>query len=190
MNEAHVTTASSETSESGDVRAILKERARALARPIAAHAQSATRSVVVFSLGGERYALETQHVFSVTRLCDVFPLPGAAPHVLGLTSVQGELLVVFDLRVLMGTARPARTDATRMLVLGKKHAELAVIADAVHDVQSLSDSDLFASPTSAAEGEMQWLAAVTREAVSVFDASALLSDPRLYVDEASAGALP
>jgi len=176
--------------EPRDVRALLKERARALAQPMAELANSASRTVVVFSLGDERYAIETRYVLTVTRVCDVFPLPGAGAHVLGLTSVQGELLVVFDLRVLMGTARPARADATRMLILGNKHAELAIIADLVHDVQPLLDSDLFQVPASSAEGDMPYLSGVTREAVSVFDGSVLLSDPRLYVDETGAGPLP
>jgi purine-binding chemotaxis protein CheW len=176
--------------EPGDVRALLKERARALAQPMAELAQSASRSMVVFSLGDERYAIETRYVFTVTRVCDVFPLPGAGAHVLGLTSVQGELLVVFDLRVLMGTARPAHADGTRMLILGNKHAELAIIADVVHDVQPLQDSDLFPVPASSADGDKPFLTGVTREAVSVFDGSVLLSDPRLYVDETGAGHLP
>jgi purine-binding chemotaxis protein CheW len=173
-----------------DVHAILKERASALARPVADLAPRASKSMVVFSLGDERYAIETRFVFSVTKLCEVFPLPGAAAHVLGLTSLQGELLVVFDLRALMGTTRAAPSDATRMMILGNKHAELAVIADAVHDVQSLDDVDLYPLPTSAAEGEKSYLTGVTSEAVSVFDGSALLSDPRMYVDESGAGLLP
>lgn len=173
-----------------EARALLRERARALAQPIAERVHSLSRSMVVFSLGDERYALETRFVFAVTRVYEVFPLPGAASHVLGLTSVQGELLVVFDLRVLMGVPRPARGDATRMMILGTKHAELAIIADAVHDVQPLRDSDLFPLPTSTAEGERSYLSGVTREAVSVFDGSALLTDPRLYVDELSAGLSP
>lgn len=184
MNEALLPPTDAET------RALLKERARALARPVSEVAPSLSRSMVVFSLADERYALETQYVLAVTRVCDVVALPGAAPHVLGLASVQGELLVVFDLRVLMGLAQPARAEATRMLILGTKHAELAIIADAVHDVQPLRASELFPLPASTSEGDRPYLSGVTREAVSVFDGSALLGDPRLFVDDVSAGHSP
>lgn len=176
--------------ESSGVRELLKERARALARPLTELVPGTSRSVVVFSLGDERYAIETCYAFSVTRLYEVFPLPGAASHVLGLTSVQGELLVVFDLRVLMGTSRPTRADSTRMMILGNKHAELAIIADIVHDVQPLQDGDVFPLALSSADGDKPYLTGVTRDAVSVFDGSALLADPRLYVDESGAGLLP
>jgi purine-binding chemotaxis protein CheW len=183
----------SETLEAGSTsaRELLRERARVLARPIAAPLTNASRSVVVFSLGDERYAIETRYVFATQRLCEVFPLPGAASHVLGLTSVQGELLVMFDLRELLGTQRPARSDATRMLILGDKYAELAIIADAVHEVQNLHSSELFDIPAAAAsEGDKPYLCAVTKDAISLFDGPALLADPRLYVDEPNTGLMP
>lgn len=179
-----------ESSEAAHVRAVLKERARALARPVTELVESTSRSMVLFNLGEERYAIETRFVVTVARMCDVFPLPGAAAHVLGLTSVQGELLVMFDLRVMMGIPSPARADATRMMILGSKHAELAIIVDAVHDVLRLQDNDLYPLPVSTAEGERPYLRGVTSEAVNVFDGSALLADPRLYVDESSAGLMP
>ncbi|HET8939908.1 MAG TPA: chemotaxis protein CheW [Polyangiales bacterium] len=177
-------------SETLDATQVLRERARALARPIAPAYSSAIRNVVVFSLGDERYAIETRYVFTAQRLSEVFPLPGAASHVLGLTTLQGELLVMFDLRVLLGIARPARTEATRMLVLGDKHAELAIIADAVHDVQELRANELFELPAAASDGDSPYLCAVTNDAISLFAADILLADPRLYVDEMNTGLMP
>lgn len=179
-----------DVNEAANARELLRERARTLARPIAPLITSASRNVVVFSLGDERYAIETRFVFSAQRMTEVFPLPGAGPHVLGLTSLQGELLVMFDLRVLLGTRRPARTDATRMLVLGDKNPELAIIVDAVHDVQELHASDLFEVPAALSDGDKAYLCAVTKDAVSLFDTLALLADPRLYVDEQNTGFTP
>jgi purine-binding chemotaxis protein CheW len=180
----------SEALAATSARDILKERARALAKTLAVQESSVARSVVVFGLGDERYAIETRFVFAVQRICEVFPLPGAAAHVLGLTSLQGELLVVFDVRVLLDIACPARSEASRMLVLGDKQAELVVIADVVHEVQSLHDHELFQPPASLGEAQRPYVCAVTREAISLFDASALLTSPQLYVDESGAGPLP
>lgn len=179
-------------SETGalDDREVLRERARVLARPVAPPVTSSTRTVVVFSLGDERYALEARYVFSVQRLCEVFPLPGAPAHVMGLTSLQGELLVMFDLRLLLGTPRPARSDATRILVLGDRYCELAIIVDAVHEVQELHGSDLFDLPAASGDTDVPFLRALTRDATSLFDADALLADPRLYVDEQTTALMP
>ena len=179
-----------DVNEAAAARELLRERARTLARPMAPLVTSGSRNVVVFSLGDERYAIETRYVFSAQRMTEVFPLPGAGSHVLGLTSLQGELLVIFDLRVLLGTPRPPRTDATRMLVLGDKHAELGIIADVVHEVQDLQATELFEVPAANSDADKPFLCAVTKDAVSLFDTIALLADPRLYVDEQSTGFTP
>ena len=164
-------------------RELLKERARALARPVKPLAQSTSRGMVVFSLGEERYAIETRYVHTTQRLPRITPLPGAAPHVLGLAAAYGELLVVFDLRAQLGTARPAQTDATRMLVLGEQSAELAIIADAVHDVQELQDAEVYELPAATSEDVRPYLRGVTGQGISIFDGAALLGSAQLYVDE-------
>lgn len=163
---------------------ILKERARLLAQPVAAlQAPTAKRSVVTFGLGLERYALETRFVQRVQRFAELTPLPGSAPHVLGLASVRGELLVVFDLRVLLGLPRPQLGDLSRMLVLGEERPELAVVADSLDDVEALDESELLELPGSTSAEARPYLLGVTRTALLVFNGAVLLGDPRLYVDD-------
>src|ERR1700742_3830344 len=93
----------------------LRDRAAALARPLADLAPLARQAVVVFGFGGETYALETRHRQQGQRFAAVTPLPGAPAHVLGVASVRGVLLAVFDLRVLLGVPRPQLGDLSRML---------------------------------------------------------------------------
>lgn len=164
---------------------LLKERARALARPINPTVHSVSRAMVEFSLGDERYAIDARYVHTALRLPRITPLPGASAHVLGLASAYGELLVVFDLRVLVGSTRPAYGDASRLLVLGEQSAELAIVADALHDVQQLQDADVFELPTATAEDVRPYLRGVTGQGVTIFDGAALLAAAQLYVDEPS-----
>jgi len=166
-------------------RELLRERARALARPLAPIALSLSSGIVVFSLGDERYAIETRFVHTVQRVPGITPLPAAPAFVLGLAPAFGELLVVFDLRALLGTGRPAFSESSRMLVLGEQSAELAIVADAVHDVQELHDNDVFESPAATADDVRPYLRGVTGQGVSVFDGAALLGGAQLYVDEPS-----
>src|SRR5947208_3108843 len=59
-------------------RAVLEERARALARPPAAAIQAGeVLEVILFSFGDERYAIETRHVREVVRQGDCTPVPDA-----------------------------------------------------------------------------------------------------------------
>jgi purine-binding chemotaxis protein CheW len=164
---------------------VLKERARALARPLEPIVHGISRGVMELNLGDERYAIETRFVHTAQRLPRITPLPGTAAHVLGLASAYGELLVVFDLRVLLGTSRPAYGEASRMLVLGEHSAELAIVADALHDVQELHDADVFELPAATAEDVRPYLRGITGQGVSIFDGAALLAAAQLYVDEAN-----
>ena len=60
-----------------DAKAILKERARSLARPLGEGARDdGGLSVVEFRLTDERYAIEQVHVREVCRLTELTPLPG------------------------------------------------------------------------------------------------------------------
>jgi purine-binding chemotaxis protein CheW len=176
---------SEESTVAARERELLKERARALARPIKAIVHSSSRGMVVFSLGDERYAIETRYVHTAQRLPRITPLPGTAAHVVGLASAYGELLVVFDLRALLGTARPAHSESSRMLLLGEHGAELAIIADSVHDVQQLQDLEVFELPAATAEDLRPYLCGVTSQGISIFDGAALLASAQLYVDDSS-----
>lgn len=164
----------------------LRARAVALARPAAALAPVSRQAVVVFGLGDESYALETRYVQQVQRFVDVTPLPGAPAHVLGVASVRGTLLAVFDLRVLLGVPRPQLGDLSRMLVLGEQQAEFAIVADALHEVRQLDDTEWLEPPATTRAATRPYLRGVTREALALFDGAALLADPQLYVDDAVA----
>src|SRR5262245_46166269 len=66
-------------------RAVMEERARALARvPPAAARAADVLEVVIFALADELYAIETRHVREVSRLTDATPVPGAPDFLLGV----------------------------------------------------------------------------------------------------------
>src|SRR5947209_1803679 len=75
-------------------RAVMDERARALARVPAETAAVRALEAVVFELSGERYALETAHVHEVVRLAGLTPLPGAPDYLAGVTNLRGQILAV------------------------------------------------------------------------------------------------
>jgi purine-binding chemotaxis protein CheW len=169
-------------------RAVMDERARALACAPAQPVRVGTVEVVVFSLGGERYAVETGHVREVRALTDLTPLPGAGDLVAGVTNLRGQILVVFDLRGLFGAARGDRdAEGARVVVLGSGRAELGILADAVHEVAVLREDELRPAESLGADGGWDCVRGVTAEGLLVLDGAALLGDPRLFVDQGEEG---
>lgn len=167
--------------------AILAERARLLARPLAPpKADEAVIEVIGFRLAGERYALDADVVREVLPFTDFTGLPGVPPYVIGVTNLRGEILVVFDLRILFGLPGRGLTDRTRLIVCGADGPEFGIVADATQDVSSLPVSALAAEATLLGAERQPCVRGVTRDAVIVLDGAALLRDRRLFVEGTAA----
>ncbi|MFA6147811.1 MAG: chemotaxis protein CheW [bacterium] len=104
------------------------------------------RSLLVFSLGAEVFAVDLVHVRRVLRPGRIARVSGAAPEVLGLMNCQGEVLCVLDLRRILGTEKgkvPIAEEEERFIVViqhGGKEAGFLV--DAVRDVTDLPASSV------------------------------------------------
>jgi purine-binding chemotaxis protein CheW len=168
------------------LKATLDERARLLARVPEVTSPEADRSLplMTFLLGGERYAIEAAHVECVVRLRDLTRLPGAPARLLGLTNLRGEILPVFDLRVLLELPGSRPNDMSYLIVLGDQNgAELGFLADSVHEMISLPARGVLPPPEVVPRVARSCMHGVTSAAMCVLDARALLSDPRLWLDD-------
>ena len=106
------------------------------------------RSLLVFFLGVEGFAVDLAHVRRVLRPDRIARVSGAAPEVLGLMNCQGEVLCVLDLRRILSpgkeTAPPAATEGKFIVVLRHGEKEAGFLVDAVRDVLELSASSVHA----------------------------------------------
>ncbi len=103
-----------------------------------------TRSVVVFRIGAEWFALPTQSFLEVAENRPIHSLPHRKdPLVQGLTVIRGELLICISLPSLLGfdTAKDPAASAPkgrehgsyeRLLVLGRDGERVVFAADEVH----------------------------------------------------------
>jgi purine-binding chemotaxis protein CheW len=164
-------------------RALLEERARALARPPAATSDAGVLHLVTFALANERYGIEARHVRAVARLSDYTPVPGAPDFLLGVMNLRGEVLAVVDLRKFLGAAVRGVSDLSRVLVLGADRAEFGILADEAHEVRPLAADAVLDPPASVAGIGREYLLGVTADALIILDGAVLLRDPRLFIDQ-------
>jgi purine-binding chemotaxis protein CheW len=159
---------------------VLDARARQLARvPDEPARAGEVLELVGFVLAGERYGIESCYVREVARLVRFTPVPGTPPFVLGVTSLRGEILALFDLRHLLGVVAEGVTDLGRIVVLGERRREFGLLADAASEI-------LYVPGASLAQTETAWGRAYVRgvspDGVIVLSGEALLNDPRLTID--------
>jgi purine-binding chemotaxis protein CheW len=159
-----------------NVAAILEARARRLAQPLA-RGVSATFGVEMlgFTVGRERFALESRFVFAVIQLADLVPLPGATVPVIGLTRWRGDVLTVLDLRRVLGGTPRALDDLGRVIVMGNKTPEFGVLADIIDGLMSIDPAALHPLPANRQIEIPGLLTGVTSDAVHVLDAALLVA---------------
>lgn len=76
--------------------------------------ERAPAQVVVFSLGGEWYAIDVERIREVVERGPVTLIPGAPPAVCGLAAIRGRAVPVVDLAALLGGDDEA--GATRVII--------------------------------------------------------------------------
>ena len=120
--------------------------AEAFGREKAQEESGPARSLLVFSVGAEWYAVDLVHVRKVLRPARIARVSGAAPEVLGLMNCQGEVLCVLDLRRILGTGKEklstAEMEGKFIVVIQHGGKEAGFLVDAVRDVAELPASSV------------------------------------------------
>lgn len=140
--------------------------------------------LVVFRLGNERYAIESSYVLEIVRLPDLTVIPGAPEWVRGVMNRRGEVLLIVDLRGLLGgsTAEREPDEGGNVIVCGGD-VELGIVADEADELRRLPvdavlDGSSVRGPTSS-----ELIRGVTADATLILDAASLLRDPRLFIHQ-------
>jgi chemotaxis-related protein WspD len=143
------------------------------------------RTVIVFRVGGELFALPAARLRRADERTTVRPIPHRrAGHLRGLCAVRGEIALCIDLRVVLdmppaegGTATTAHH---RTLVLGDAGRPWAVEVDQLLGVHSVERGSLRPPPATAATGPSAFVEALfdlgqrdERRTVALLDADRL-----------------
>lgn len=163
-----------------DAAAILRARARALARPPEHASGSPSLDVLEFRLARESYAIETRHVSEVVPLSDLAPVPCTPAFVRGVLNVRGRVVPALDLQLFMQLATQGLRDLHHVVLVKGAGLEFGWLADAVAGVRSLPVEQLQPAPLAAGA---EYLRGMTAERLLVLDFERVLADPRIVVNE-------
>lgn len=164
------------------VRQILEERARALARAPDGHADGDAVELVVLAVGAERYGIDVRLIREVRPLAGLAPVPGTPGFWSGLVNLRGSLCPVLSLRRYLRAAGQEADGPDRgVLVVVTAPFTAALLVDAAVEVRRCAPGEL--QPLGGAAGDRAHSAiqAVTGDLLQVLDPGALLADPALVV---------
>lgn len=139
-----------------------------------------TARVLVFRVGGERFAVSLPAVAEVIESPELQRMPDAPEHVRGVATLRGELLSVYDPLALLGARSDAARNshdnpgATLVFSRGAGH-RVGLAVDDVYDAITIAESELRGVPGSdGSDGALRGLVLRGRELIGVLDVHALL----------------
>lgn len=150
-------------------------------------AEPHTRSVVLFRVAAEWFALPASSVTEVANVLPVHTLPHQSnPAILGVVNVRGALVTCVSLQQLLGVVAPdgaatSRADTAaprRLLVIRWHHTRAVCPVDEVHGIHRLYERELLEVPTTVAKAVMAYSTAVLQwreRSVGVLDIDRLCS---------------
>jgi purine-binding chemotaxis protein CheW len=98
--------------------------------------------LLIFTLGGLKCAIPLSIVERVVRAVEISPVAGGPDVVLGLVNVRGKLVVVLDIRTMLGLPRAAlKTDDHLVLARTARH-KVALLVDNVLQVYACDENEI------------------------------------------------
>jgi purine-binding chemotaxis protein CheW len=128
---------------------------------------------LVFRVGGERFAIPLSAVDEVVDAPEVRPLPDAAEHVMGIATIRGALVTIYDPRPLLNVTGTVDDAA---LLFERDGTRIGLAVGGVYDTVLIERADV--RPAPGAELSDKLLLGVVRrgrELMAILDADRLIA---------------
>lgn len=163
---------------------ILRSRTLALAAPPEDTTPSSKMlHLLVFTLSGERFGIETAHVLEAVSLRELIPVPCTPTFVIGVTHYRGRILTVLDLHPLLNLPGKDRADCRTVISVEAGGMTFGIVADTVLEARAVPAHKV-ATPPEALTGLRRAVTlGVTDELITILDLGALVQTREIVVNE-------
>ena len=109
------------------------------------HAQS-YRQYLAFHLGDEEYALDIIRISEIIKVREFTDVPRTPEFVLGIISLRGVVVPVFDLRRRLNLGVSELMPTTRIVVCQQDDMAVGLLVDSINQVVNLTDDEVEPPP--------------------------------------------
>ncbi len=92
--------------------------------------------VVVFTLGSEKFALETRIVHGIEKMMSITNVPTAPYYIKGLANLRGNIITVINLKDYLGMDNIKEED--NIIIIEPDEEKVGIMVDSVHEVVDIS----------------------------------------------------
>jgi purine-binding chemotaxis protein CheW len=155
---------------------VYRRRARQLAERPADQTASATKAVLVFNLGPERYGIALSELAEVLPYRGCTAVPGTPAALLGVINLRGDIRPVADLRRLLDLTPADDSTAGYVVMLRQQGGSVGLKVDAIDQVCPIDQAQLLPGRDGAAPiPGSRLVKALTADGVILIDTGAALS---------------
>jgi len=101
-----------------------------------------TKQYIVFSLGEERFGIDSLKITTIDRMKTITRVPKTPNYIKGVINLRGDIIPVMDLRAKFNLAPVEETDETRIIILKLDEISIGVIVDQVLQTIQLSETEI------------------------------------------------
>jgi purine-binding chemotaxis protein CheW len=118
---------------------VFRARSRELARIAYQQDDAERKPYALVRLGGELFGLEVGVVREFVHLNGLTPVPCAPAHVAGHVNLRGDILVIVDIRPLLGVSVVA--PAGEVAVMRVADMPFGILAEGIEEINAISDNE-------------------------------------------------
>lgn len=103
--------------------------------------------IVIFTLGNEKFALETQLIDGIEKVLNITRVPNTTGYIRGLANLRGNIITVIDLKKYLKMDNIMNEE--NVIILQAEDERIGLMVDSVHEVIEITDDMLEKSSESA-----------------------------------------
>jgi len=104
------------------------------------------RQYLAFHLGDEEYALDIMRISEIIKAREFTDIPRAPSFILGIISLRGVVVPVFDLRCRLNLGVSELMPTTRIVVCQHEEVSVGLLVDSINQVVNLVDDEVEPPP--------------------------------------------
>lgn len=96
--------------------------------------------IVIFTLGNEKFALETQLIDGIEKVLNITRVPNAPSYIRGLANLRGNIITIIDLKKYLNMENIMNEE--NVIILQSDDERIGLMVDSVHEVTEITDDML------------------------------------------------
>lgn len=128
---------------------------------------------VIFKLGHEHFAVETDKILSINDMMTITLVPNAPAHIKGLVNLRGSIKSLVDINLLLNI--DSNNKQNNIIILKVDEEELGITVDEVEEVLDINEQSLQKLETHNTEGYIKGVIELDERLLTVIDIEKLLN---------------